>query len=195
MPRVLRSVAKELPDVDYSDKQNGEETAGEPSVADYVVLQDLGDRITISLVPPDDFRRRLTGRMSGARRSFRRSMRRLSGEDISAGRGLPAFQFDAIARGQVEEALHTLRRRLSAIFDAPIPAGEVSRILRITSQERRRWMKDGRLPSAPRQRSGRAEKGFNVHVFSAALVALLERSPGTIEAWREEDLKRPGRTA
>jgi hypothetical protein len=65
---------------------------------------------------------------------------------------------------------------------------EIQDILSITTTERHRWLKDGRLPSAGTRTvklRGRARK-ITFHVFDPRMVEhLLDR--GVAEEWREED--------
>jgi hypothetical protein len=79
-------------------------------------------------------------------------------------------------------------KSLEGIENLPIIPREIEDILGITSTERRRWLADGRLPSAGTRTvnlRGRARK-ITFHVFDPRLVEdVLDR--GLVETWREED--------
>ncbi|MBB3464253.1 hypothetical protein FHT92_004896 [Rhizobium sp. BK377] len=77
---------------------------------------------------------------------------------------------------------------LDDIADLPIIPREIEDILTITAAERKRWLEDGRLPSAGTRTvrlQGRARK-ITFHVFDPRVVEdLLDR--GAVDEWREED--------
>lgn len=70
----------------------------------------------------------------------------------------------------------------------PVIPREIEDILTISTTERRRWLEDGRLPSAGTRTvrlAGRARQ-ITFHVFDPAVVMeLLDR--GAADEWREED--------
>lgn len=78
---------------------------------------------------------------------------------------------------------------LEDIERLPVIPREIQDILTITTTERHRWLKDGRLPSAGTRTvrlAGRA-KQITFHVFDPRLVEdLLDR--GVVDEWREEDV-------
>jgi hypothetical protein len=77
---------------------------------------------------------------------------------------------------------------LRGVADLPIIPREIEDILGITSSERKRWLEDGRLPSAGTRTvrlQGRARR-ITFHVFDPQVVEdLLDR--GVVDEWREED--------
>ncbi|MBB4215230.1 hypothetical protein FHT79_002399 [Rhizobium sp. BK212] len=77
---------------------------------------------------------------------------------------------------------------LRDISGLPIIPREIEDILGITASERKRWLEDGRLPSAGTRTvrlQGRARR-ITFHVFDPRVVEdLLDR--GAVEEWREED--------
>jgi hypothetical protein len=77
---------------------------------------------------------------------------------------------------------------LEGIEVLPLLPREIEDILAISSTERHRWLKDGRLPSAGTRTvslRGRARK-ITFHVFDPRLVEdILDR--GLVDIWREED--------
>ncbi len=81
-------------------------------------------------------------------------------------------------------------RRLAGIDDLPVIPREVEDILSITSSERHRWLKDGRLRSAGTRTvklRGRARK-ITFHVFDPRHVEdVLDRD--LPEVWRQEDAR------
>jgi len=81
----------------------------------------------------------------------------------------------------VTDALQTIESR-------PVIPREIEDILSISTAERRRWLQDGRLPSAGTRTvklRGRAKR-ITFHLFDPALVEdLLDR--GIVDEWREDD--------
>ncbi len=77
---------------------------------------------------------------------------------------------------------------LDGIADLPVIPREIEDILTITASERKRWLEDGRLPSAGTRTvrlQGRARK-ITFHVFDPRVVEdLLDR--GAVDEWREVD--------
>jgi hypothetical protein len=77
---------------------------------------------------------------------------------------------------------------LEDIADLPIIPREIEEILSITASERKRWLEDGRLPSAGTRTvrlQGRARR-ITFHIFDPRIVEdLLDR--GAVDEWREED--------
>lgn len=79
-------------------------------------------------------------------------------------------------------------KALETIETLPVIPREIEDILTISTSERRRWLNDGRLPSAGTRTvklRGRARQ-ITFHVFDPAMVEdLLNR--GAPDEWREED--------
>lgn len=85
-------------------------------------------------------------------------------------------------------AVAIVSRGLEDIESLPVIPREIQDILAITTTERHRWLKDGRLPSAGTRTvklRGRAKK-ITFHVFDPRHVEALLDS-GQIDAWREDD--------
>jgi hypothetical protein len=79
-------------------------------------------------------------------------------------------------------------RSLENIESLPVIPREIEDILTISTTERRRWLEDGRLPSAGTRTvrlRGRARQ-ITFHIFDPRVVEdLLDR--GAVDEWREED--------
>ena len=77
---------------------------------------------------------------------------------------------------------------LETIESLPLIPREIEDVLSISTTERHRWLKDGRLPSAGTRSvklRGRAKK-VTFHVFDPRLVEdILDRD--VVDAWREQD--------
>lgn len=82
----------------------------------------------------------------------------------------------------------TITATLAGIDSLPVIPREIEDILAISTTERHRWLKDGRLPSAGTRTvrlRGRARK-ITFHVFDPRVVEdLLDRD--IVETWREQD--------
>ena len=92
---------------------------------------------------------------------------------------------------EFEDAVRIVDKTLTGIEDLPVIPREIEDILSISTTERHRWLKDGRLPSAGTRTvklPGRAKK-ITFHVFDPRMVEdLLDRD--VVDAWREEDAER-----
>jgi hypothetical protein len=81
-----------------------------------------------------------------------------------------------------------ISKKLEGIENLPVIPREVEDVLSISSSERHRWLKDGRLPSAGTRTvklRGRARK-ITFHVFDPRHIEdVLDRDMPTV--WREED--------
>lgn len=92
------------------------------------------------------------------------------------------------AAAEFEKASLIVARRLQGIENLPVIPREIQDILTITTTERHRWLKDGRLPSAGTRTvklMGRAKK-ITFHVFDPRKVEdILNEDLVTI--WREDD--------
>lgn len=68
---------------------------------------------------------------------------------------------------------HVLGSHLGGVdgFDQPLPAKHVDVLLGISAKERRRWSKDGCLPSAGQLSSSRTQRRFTLRVPPFALAA------------------------
>ena len=86
------------------------------------------------------------------------------------------------------DAIEIVANTLRGIEDLPVIPREVEDILAITSTERHRWLKDGRLPSAGTRTvklRGRARK-ITFHVFDPRHIEdVLDRDLASV--WREQD--------
>lgn len=127
----------------------------------------------------------LSKRLKHATRCFKRAMLKAGADPatVERHRAEVPSEFD---RG-VERRLGRIDQRLQEIASAPVPPRTVEGYLGITSGERIRWMKDGRLPSCRSHRSNRTQATFTIRYFSAALVNDLATRPEIIGQWREQD--------
>jgi len=82
--------------------------------------------------------------------------------------------------------IEKLDRRLDEILNRPLPPKRLQSLLGISSQERLRWTKDGRLP-----RSGviQFRRGGVISLSTYPVDQILEliEAPCRIEKWRQED--------
>ena len=90
-----------------------------------------------------------------------------------------------------EHASAVVASKLEGIESLPVIPREIQDILTITTTERHRWLKDGRLQSAGTRTvklRGRARK-VTFHVFDPSYIQdLLDRD--AVDAWREDDVMR-----
>lgn len=102
------------------------------------------------------------------------------GEEIRAAVSLCAL-------GNLPGLLSEIDAALDAFRKQRLHPRVVEEILGITSRERRRWTKDGRLPQSGTGSFGRGRQSIHFALHPAAKIAALARQPETIEAWRRKD--------
>ena len=110
---------------------------------------------------------------------------------LSIKAGELTLRMPAVAPADFAAAAAVVTKTLVGIEDLPVIPREIQDILSITTTERHRWLKDGRLPSAGTRTvklRGRAKK-ITFHVFDPRVVEdILDRD--LIDTWREEDAER-----
>jgi hypothetical protein len=123
-------------------------------------------------------------------REVRRAVRAVAKRFGEVSQGLyerRIYVFGAIDDHAASDLLRKLDTKLVSIASRPFPPKIVERVLGISTRERLRWSKDGRLP-----RSGSAtfSKGglITVATHPADKTLELAASPGIIMAWRRADL-------
>lgn len=102
--------------------------------------------------------------------------------------GVITLEMPANANGEFHAATGVVSAVLDGIESLPIIPREIQDILAISTTERHRWLKDGRLPSAGTRTvklGGRAKK-ITFHIFDPRLVEeVLDKD--LVEQWRVED--------
>ncbi len=160
----------------------------------YLKVQKSDSGLKIALEAPVDFRSHQRGKMKRGERAFRRTMNGLGGVECmesDAGICYRIVSSDGCISPSADDQIAQLKARLSALYDAPISPRTIEKVLNISADERRRWTKDGRLPSADRQTIDRGGYPFSISTYPPQLVAELEANPHIIAEWRQRDKKTP----
>jgi hypothetical protein len=92
------------------------------------------------------------------------------------------------AKAEFDKASALVTKHIGGIENLPVIPREIEDILSISTTERHRWLKDGRLPSAGTRTVklyGRAKK-ITFHVFDPRRVEEI-LNDDTVSAWREDD--------
>ncbi|OEO28046.1 hypothetical protein VW23_006520 [Devosia insulae DS-56] len=109
-------------------------------------------------------------------------------KSLSLKAGELALRMPQTAAKQFAATSALVSRALEGIESLPVIPREIEDILGISTTERHRWLKDGRLPSAGTRSvklRGRARK-VTFHVFDPRVVEdILDH--GLIDTWREDD--------
>lgn len=109
-------------------------------------------------------------------------------KSLSVKAGELTLRMPQTASKQFAAASALVSRALEGIENLPVIPREIEDILGISTTQRHRWLKDGRLPSAGTRSvklRGRARK-VTFHVFDPRVVEdILDR--GLIDTWREDD--------
>jgi hypothetical protein len=93
----------------------------------------------------------------------------------------------AVSRSRLKSLVMELEDVLDVIATRPFSARKTEELLGITSKERLRWTKDGRLPHS---RTAPISRGHTIMlpVYSVECVVALRSSPEVILSWRETDV-------
>jgi hypothetical protein len=142
------------------------------------IVYDFPTSITLrSPTREKELRRRLRTRL----RRWRPAAKSTDGAIVTA-----AFEDPQHAKAAIDD----IERMLDAFAQERLTPQMVEEILGITSAERVRWNKDGRLPKSG---TGSFRKGRQVFVFylhPPAEIAKLAADPTIISRWREADAER-----
>ncbi|WP_328274536.1 hypothetical protein [Sphingobium sp.] len=95
--------------------------------------------------------------------------------------------FDPASRKVAEALADDIRERLFRIAHKPISQRQVENILGITSRERIRWAKDGRLPRSGVSRIRKGTTEISLWTYPCDAIEHLAAHPAEIRRWREED--------
>ena len=111
-------------------------------------------------------------------------------KSLKIGAGELSLHMPAAADVEFRAASQVISRVLEGVDKLPVIPREIEDILQISTTERHRWLKDGRLPSAGTRTvklRGRV-KAVTFHVFDPRMVEeLLDRD--LVTHWREQDLE------
>ncbi|RYH93771.1 MAG: hypothetical protein EON48_19575 [Acetobacteraceae bacterium] len=110
---------------------------------------------------------------------------------LSVKAGELALSVPQDATADVSKLSATIAKTLDGIESLPVIPREIEDILAISTTERHRWLKDGRLPSAGTRTvrlRGRA-KAITFHVFDPRIVEDI-LNENRVETWREDDAVR-----
>lgn len=150
-------------------------------VAGFACLQvsRSADLLRVEYCPPAGLIQQRKKVANSAARLFRRSLARIGGVAVADG----GFELPADRLAQLAD----IDRRIMAIAAAPLSGRSVERTLAISGDERRRWTRDGRLPTCAKSVAGRSSHLFSLSMYSAELILDLATDPATIAGWRAAD--------
>lgn len=117
----------------------------------------------------------------------RSALRRLKNRRLHEdGEGITAqiVEADDVA---VESIVATIDHKLDDLGQEPLTAKMAEEILGITSRERVRWSKDGRLPNVGKASFRRGQNRINLFTYSPTAIAELAAAPEVIAKWRTMD--------
>lgn len=128
----------------------------------------------------------LSLRQKEIRLAIKRAIRRLGilewdGDNLS----VTIVLKDDVAPRDVNEALRKLDVRVNTINRRPVGGRFVEEVLQISSKQRRRWSKDGHLPTA----GSESIRNVSMFLYSAVDILLLAEDMTTIRRWRVEDTR------
>lgn len=93
--------------------------------------------------------------------------------------------------GDYKSIIEAVRRELLLalvhIARKPISLRQVERLLSITSAERSRWTKNGRLPVSGSAHISKGPNRITVPTYSPIGIETLLHSPESVDAWRQAD--------
>ena len=95
--------------------------------------------------------------------------------------------FGPDSRRAAETLVDAIRERLFRIACKPVSQRQVEDILGITSRERIRWAKDGRLPRSGTCRIRKGKTEISLWTYPCDAIQRLAANPAEMRRWREED--------
>ena len=95
--------------------------------------------------------------------------------------------FDPNSRQAAEDLVDAIRKRLFRIACKPVSQRQVEDILCITSRERTRWAKDGRLALSGASRIRKGVTEITLWTYPCDAIERLAANPSEIRRWRKED--------
>ncbi|WP_231382192.1 hypothetical protein [Sphingobium indicum] len=116
--------------------------------------------------------------------AIRMLMARSAGTFVKSSR---SCVFDADSRQAAEDLVDAIRKRLFRIACKSVSQRQVEDILGITSRERIRWAKDGRLARSGTSRIKRDTTEISLWTYPCDAIERLAANPAEIRQWREED--------
>lgn len=116
--------------------------------------------------------------------AIRMLMARSTGTFVKSSRSC-VFEPDSIQ--SAEDLVDAIRKRLFGIACKPVSQRQVEDILGITSRERIRWGKDGRLPRSGTCRIRKGATEISLWTYPCDAIERLAANLGEIQGWREAD--------
>jgi hypothetical protein len=154
-----------------------------PEITKCVVLVAMTDRYEVRVILNDDIPLGLAIHTGERDKTLRRTMKKAGGTVVRHGR-ICAFDTQSI---QLAKNLQKhLWADLGRIARKPINQRNVERLLAITSAERIRWTKDGRLPVSGTSQIQRGQK-IVLWTYPPGRIERLMARPELIAGWRTED--------
>ncbi|MGE6786639.1 hypothetical protein ACQKGL_29430 [Ensifer adhaerens] len=126
-------------------------------------------------------------RLAVALRVFKRKMNKLGASIVEGAPHIATFPRTGTSLKNALAKIQSIDLRLIEVVETPLPPRQVEKSLQISSRERLKWMKDGRLPCCERRRSGRGQNVYSVPFYDAGLVNELAGSADVIGTWRMDD--------
>lgn len=126
-------------------------------------------------------------RLSEATMSVRRIAIKASAVLLTDEPDLIAFRFAETGVNRLRRICRDIEAKLPTILYAPLTPKAVDRALGISARERLLWYKGGRLPICGRGQIGRSDLRARFPLFAFWDIALIQRRPDIIEAWRRQD--------
>jgi hypothetical protein len=152
---------------------------------DYVSLSPRPSGILLRFEPPYSITLGLAARAKEARRRVRRVLKQTAVLDFRS-------DGDAIEARFANErdanlAAAEMRKRLAAYLAEKLSPDLVEELLDITSRERVRWTKDGRLPTSGTVQFKKGRQTFQVFQYPVEGIGRLLENPGAVAEWRAQD--------
>jgi hypothetical protein len=152
----------------------------------YLVVQQGGDEIVLTFYPSVDVTLGSPKRGIAARRVIRNLMKKDHASKTNVEDGATVVRLFDHSIDDVRETVRWIDDALDDMAREPLTGDMVEEALGISSKERLRWMKDGRLPKLNDAFIvGKRKVTFFVH--PAAAIARLVEEPQIIAGWRHQD--------
>ncbi|HEY3032773.1 MAG TPA: hypothetical protein VGJ68_21735 [Bradyrhizobium sp.] len=154
-------------------------------------LSSTGANFIVRYAPPITLTIGSGSRAVHAVRLVKSVLKRLPGCVVQIANNAFTAHISDITKSEILDAIERANQRLDEFSEEKLTAKTVEKILNVTTLERRRWTKDGRLPHSGTAffQAGRTQ--VQVATYSRETVLFFASRPDLIRTWREADKREP----
>lgn len=164
-------------------------------VSRYLAVDVIDQEIVVSYLPNARTTLGLSSREQRARSAGKSGLRRVTSTMSTDDGTVITARFLLSDSEQLKRVIAAMDRALDRMENERLTPKVVQQLLGITSAERSRWNKDGRLPKSGTGQFKRGRRVVQFYTHPADKILELASHPETIAAWRAEDTMRVRKSA